>query len=107
MSEDAQLKLRISQELREYIEVEAKNNHRTINGEVIFRLESTRGEIAQKVSYKDFTSVYPLDRSGPRGNDHAVFGEIEEYLENNKSLRLLNIETFGERNKTIRCWFLS
>ncbi|TCB36857.1 Arc family DNA-binding protein [Acinetobacter sp. ANC 4910] len=42
MSEDAQLKLRVTQELKEYIEEQAKNNHRTINGEVVYRLEQSK-----------------------------------------------------------------
>lgn len=42
MSEDAQFKLRLPQDLKEFIESEAKANYRTINGEIIYRLEQSR-----------------------------------------------------------------
>lgn len=47
MAEDAQLKLRVPQDLKEYLEIEAKNNHRTINGEVVYRLETSRLQTEQ------------------------------------------------------------
>ncbi|KJV37905.1 Arc family DNA-binding protein [Acinetobacter brisouii] len=42
MIEDAQLKLRVPAELKDFLEAEAKINHRTINGEVVYRLERSR-----------------------------------------------------------------
>lgn len=42
MTEDAQLKIRLSQELKAYIEEQAKTNHRTINGEIVYRLEQSK-----------------------------------------------------------------
>lgn len=42
MAEDAQMKLRVDQYLKEFIENEAKANYRTINGEVVYRLEQSK-----------------------------------------------------------------
>ncbi|WP_269914007.1 Arc family DNA-binding protein [Acinetobacter sp. HY1485] len=40
--EDSQLKIRLSPELKSFIEEQAKKNHRTLNGEITARLEETR-----------------------------------------------------------------
>jgi hypothetical protein len=41
MADDAQLKIRLSQEMKTFIEEAAKKNHRTINGEIVTRLEQS------------------------------------------------------------------
>lgn len=42
MSDDSQIKLRLSNELKDYIDGEAKENYRTTNSEVVFRLEQSK-----------------------------------------------------------------
>lgn len=42
MSDDAQLKIRLSHELKTFIEEQAKLNHRTLNGEITARLEESK-----------------------------------------------------------------
>lgn len=42
MVDDAQLKIRLPQEMKSFIEDIAKKNHRTINGEIVARLEESR-----------------------------------------------------------------
>lgn len=39
MSDDGQVKVRLSKELKSTIEEQAKRNHRTLNGEIVFLLE--------------------------------------------------------------------
>lgn len=45
--EDPQLKIRLSQELKEFIEEQAKFNHRTLNAEIVFRLEQSKSPLTQ------------------------------------------------------------
>lgn len=58
MTEDAQFKLRLPLDLKEFIEAEAKANYRTINGEVLYRLE--QGRQTSKTFYR-ITNYNGLD----------------------------------------------
>lgn len=111
MTEDAQLKLRISHDLRDYIETEAKKNHRTINSEVIYRLEKMREQqdILQKVSGR---SLYFMDMNCveefPKESLHEQIARIEQRISQlfyeNPDYQLINIETLNEGRK-IRYWY--
>ncbi|WP_026470401.1 Arc family DNA-binding protein [Alkanindiges illinoisensis] len=74
MNEDAQLKLRLTQELKDFIESEAKANHRTINGEVVFRLEQSRA--INKTSQAD---VRVIDLKN--GKRRLIYGKFIKMLD--------------------------
>lgn len=74
MSEDAQLKLRVSQELKDFIEAEAKKNHRTINGEVVFRLEQSRA--INKTTQADVRVIDLKD-----GKRRLIYGKFIKMLD--------------------------
>lgn len=75
MTEDAQLKLRVPQELKEFIEAEAKANHRTINGEVLYRLEQSKN----KYSTTKNPDVRIIDLKN--GKRRLVFGKFANSLD--------------------------
>lgn len=87
MSEDAQLKLRIPQDLKEFIEAEAKANYRTINGEVLFRLEQSRS--TNKANQAD---VKVIDMKN--GKRRLVYGKFVKMLDvdYSQSLEALKID---------------
>lgn len=107
MSEEAQLKLRVPQELKEFLELEAKSNFRTINGEVVFKLEKIRNDMPRTIHYYDFR-YYPHNPNRESFRDHQRNFEekISDFLEKNPDHFVINIETLELDGKYIvRCWY--
>lgn len=72
--EDPQLKIRLSQELKEFIEEQAKLNHRTLNAEIVFRLEESKKTLPQF----DQTEVKVIDLKN--GRRRLIFGKYIHVL---------------------------
>lgn len=107
MSEEAQLKLRVPQELKEFLELEAKSNFRTINGEVVFKLEKIRNDMPRTIHYHDFR-YYPHnpDRENSRDHQRNIEEKIGGFLERNPDYSVISIETLELNEKcVIRYWY--
>ncbi len=109
MSEDAQLKLRISQELRDYIESEAKANQRTINGEVVFQLEQLRKSKAvtssnRSIYFNDLNCVEDYPKQPLHERTARAEQMISDLFYRNPEYQLINIETLNNGEK-IRYWY--
>lgn len=87
MTEDAQLKLRLPIQLKEFIEEEAKKNHRTINGEVIYRLERSRIN-SEQMSQADIRVIHLAN-----GKKRLVYGKFSKTLGLDYSQDLNSIKT--------------
>lgn len=66
MSDDGQVKLRLSKELKNMVEEQAKRNHRTLNGEIVFLLEQVIG------NRNSYVKVIHLEN----GYKRLVYGSI-------------------------------
>jgi len=56
--EDPQLKIRLPADLKQHIEKAAQENHRSINAEVVARLESSFGDMPDPIHYELTTSIH-------------------------------------------------
>lgn len=74
MSEDAQLKIRVPQDLKDYIDEKAKANYRTLNGEVVYRLEQSKWfnkEIIEEMAYEFASTLASALVEDPKVEIHA------------------------------------
>lgn len=105
MTEDAQLKLRVPQELKEFLENEAKLNHRTINGEVVYRLQQSKNNHSDRSIY--FNDINCIE-DYPKEPLHERTTRVEQMISNlfyrNPQFELINIETLNNGEK-IRYWY--
>lgn len=105
MTEDAQLKLRVPQELKEFLESEAKLNHRTINGEVVYRLQQGKiNNSGRSLYFNDLNCVENLKEMSLREQQEQVTAMISRIFYDHPEYQLINIETLND-GKKIRYWY--
>lgn len=108
MTEDAQLKLRVPQELKEYLENEAKANQRTINGEVVYQLEQLRKSKAstsgRSIYFNDINCIEDFKGESLHKQTERVEQMISDLFYRNPQYQLINIETLNNDRK-IRYWY--
>lgn len=105
MTEDAQLKLRVPQGLKEFLENEAKLNHRTINGEVVYRLQKSKNNNSgRSIYFNDLNCVEDLKEISLREQQEKLMAMISKLFFDHPEYELINIETLNE-GKKIRYWY--
>lgn len=79
MTEEAQIKLRVPQDLKEYIDNEAKTNYRTINGEVVYRLEQSKSINKKQLEDKAHEFAYILASALIQDPDVDIHGIVHGF----------------------------
>ncbi|MCH7329543.1 Arc family DNA-binding protein [Acinetobacter modestus] len=108
MTEDAQLKIRLSQELKSILEERSKSNNRTMNGEIVNILEhallDTKAKSGRSIYFNDLNCVEDY----PKEPLHERTARVEQMISNlfyrNPQFELINIETLNNGEK-IRYWY--
>ena len=108
MIEDAQLKIRLSQELKSILEERSKSNNRTMNGEIVNILEqslfSSKANSGRAIYFNDISCIEDY----PKEPLHERTARVEQMISNifyrNPQYELINIETLNNGEK-IRYWY--
>ena len=109
MTEDAQLKIRLSQELKSILEEKSKSNNRTMNGEIVNILEqallNTKADSSgRSIYFQDMNCIEDY----PKEPLHERTARVEQIISNifyrNPQYQLINIETLND-GKKIRYWY--
>ncbi|MEN8549728.1 Arc family DNA-binding protein [Acinetobacter soli] len=108
MTEDAQLKIRLSQELKSVLEERSKSNNRTMNGEIVNILEhallNTKAKSGRSIYFNDLNCVEDLKEISLREQQEQVTGMISRIFYAHPEYQLINIETLND-GKKIRYWY--
>ncbi|MDH0032007.1 MULTISPECIES: Arc family DNA-binding protein [unclassified Acinetobacter] len=82
MSEDAQMKLRLPPELKDQIEERARDNKRTMNGEIVHIIENAiTSESAQYFSWQRFSSM----------SEANCVDQLNQYLRENPEAKVQSV----------------
>lgn len=82
MSEDAQMKLRLPPELKDQIEERARDNKRTMNGEIVHIIENAiASESAQYFSWQRFSSM----------SEANCVDQLNQYLRENPETKVQSV----------------
>ncbi|MDV2468350.1 Arc family DNA-binding protein [Acinetobacter chinensis] len=108
MTEDAQLKIRLSQELKSILEERSKSNNRTMNGEIVNILEqtllSTKANSGRSIYHNDIGCVEDTRKVPLAKQQEEVTAMISDLFYRHPQYQLINIETLND-GKKIRYWY--
>ena len=108
MTEDAQLKIRLSQELKSVLEERSKSNNRTMNGEIVNILEqtllSTKADSGRSLYFNDINCIEDYPKEPLHDRTARVEKMISNIFYRNPQYQLINIETLND-GKKIRYWY--
>lgn len=107
MTEDAQLKIRLPQDLKSIIEDRAKLNHRTMNGEIVSILEkSLKSETnsGRSIFFNDMNCVDNIKEVSLQEQQDYIMKCISDLFYENPEYDLINVETLNDGYK-IRYWY--
>ncbi|MEN8392202.1 Arc family DNA-binding protein [Acinetobacter indicus] len=108
MTEDAQLKIRLSQELKSTLEERAKANNRTMNGEIVSILEaallSHNITSGRSIYFNDLNCVEDYDNEPLHNRQERIEQMISRIFYTHPQYQLINIETLND-GKKIRYWY--
>ena len=108
MTEDAQLKIRLSQELKSILEERSKSNNRTMNGEIVNILEqallNTKADSGRSIYFNDLNCVEDYPKQPLHERTAHVEQMISDLFYRNPQYQLINIETLND-GKKIRYWY--
>lgn len=108
MTEDAQLKIRLSQELKSILEERSKSNNRTMNGEIVNILEqallNTKGDSGRSIYFNDISCVEDTRKVPLAKQQEEVTAMISDLFYRHPQYQLINIETLND-GKKIRYWY--
>ena len=108
MTEDAQLKIRLSQELKSTLEERAKANNRTMNGEIVNILEasllSSNTNSGRSIYFNDLNCVEDYENESLHSHQDRVLQMISKIFFTHPQYQLINIETLNNGEK-IRYWY--
>lgn len=108
MTEDAQLKIRLSQELKSILEERSKSNNRTMNGEIVNILEqallNTKADSGRSIYFNDLNCIEDYPKEPLHERTARVERMISDIFYRNPQYQLINIETLND-GKKIRYWY--
>jgi len=108
MTEDAQLKIRLSQELKSILEERSKSNNRTMNGEIVNILEqallNTNADSGRSIYFQDMNCIEDYPKEPLHERTARVERMISDVFYRNPQYQLINIETLND-GKKIRYWY--
>lgn len=107
MTEDAQLKIRLPQELKAIIEDRSKANHRTMNGEIVNILESAlsaKSTSGRSIYFNDLNCVEDIREVPLVKQQENLIAQISDIFYRHPQYQLINIETLND-GKKIRYWY--
>lgn len=108
MTEDAQLKIRLSQELKSILEERSKSNNRTMNGEIVNILEqallNSKANSGRSIYFNDINCIEDYPKESLHERTARVEQMISKLFYSHPEYELINIETLND-GKKIRCWY--
>lgn len=108
MTEDAQLKIRLSQELKSILEVRSKSNNRTMNGEIVNILErallDTKVDSGRSIYFNDLNCIEDYPKEPLHQRTARAEQMISDLFYRNPQYQIINIETLNNGEK-IRYWY--
>lgn len=109
MTEDAQLKIRLSQELKSILEEISKSNNRTMNGEIVNILEqallnNNKAKSGHSIYFQDLNCIEDYPKEPLHERTARIERMISDVFYRNPQYQLINIETLSD-GKKIRYWY--
>lgn len=108
MTEDAQLKIRLPQELKIILEERSKSNNRTMNGEIINILEgsllNSKATSGRSIYFNDINCIEDYEKEPLHKQLERVEQMISKIFYSHPQYQLINIETLNN-GKKIRYWY--